>query len=104
MATITFPGRPLAIRRLTVSTAVVTLATAASPITATSIGIPAGASGCAIQVVSNGIRFAVGEDPTSANGFPLAAGDILADIAAGYDLRFIRSGGADATLEIVFYG
>jgi hypothetical protein len=104
LATITFPGRPLAIRRLTVSTAVVTLATAASPITAASVGIPAGAIGCAIQVVTAGVRFAVGEDPTAANGFPLAVGDTLTDIAAAYDLRFIRSGGADATLEIVFYG
>ena len=104
MASLSFPGRPSAVRRLTVSTAVVTLATSASPITATSIGIPQGATGCAILVVTNGVRFAVGEDPTAANGFPLSAGDVLTDIAAAYDLRFIRSGAADATLEIVFYG
>lgn len=104
MPSFRFTGRPQAYRRLTVSNSVVTLGTAASPITASSVGIGAGPVAALILVVSNGVRCAVGEDPTSANGFPLAAGDSLADIGVGTDLRFIRSGGADATLEILYYG
>ena len=93
--------RPLDIRRLTVSTAVVTLATATNPINAAP-GIPQGARSCLIKVVGDGVRFAVGADPTAANGFPLDVGDRLIDVAPGTDLRFIRSGAADATLEIIF--
>jgi hypothetical protein len=104
LASYSFSGRPIAYRRLTVSTNVVNLSTAASPITATSTGIAAGPVAALISVQSNGVRCAVGEDPTASNGFPLAAGDSLADVAVGSDLRFIRSGGADATLEVLYYG
>ena len=90
-------------RRLTVSASVVTLEDAVDPISSDT-GVPEGASEILIKVVGADVRVATGEDPTAANGFPLIAGDKLEefDVASAADLRFIRSGASDATLEILF--
>lgn len=78
-----------------------TISTASIPFTS----IPRGASLAVIQCgATNGIRFRDdGTAPTSAIGL-----QIRADTNYEYDgnlnaIRFIRSGGADATIDIAFY-
>lgn len=73
--------------------------------TAVALTVPSGATKAVVKVVAQPARFRDdGVAPTSAVGFLLAADDVLE--IYGDSLRqasFIRSGGTNAVLEVLYY-
>ena len=78
----------------TVSTSAVALAS-----------IPATATSALIVCESNAVRWRCDAAPTATDGSPLAANDslFLDSRDALLDAEFIRSGGADGTLQVVYF-
>lgn len=84
---------PKGYEQKTVSTAAVALSS-----------VPAAATGALIVVSSNGVRFRDdGTNPTAAVGVPIAAGQSFSYDGDPSALVFIRSGGADAVLDVAYY-
>ena len=73
--------------------------------TAIGLTVPGGASRAVIKVISNPLRFRDdGTDPTSSVGYSKVANDEFT--LSGDSMKaakFIRSGGSDATLEVLYY-
>ncbi len=78
---------------LVVSTAAVALA-----------DVPSSCNYAVITVETAGVRYRDdGTNPTAAIGTPLAAGAVLIYNGDPSPLKFIRSGGADATVQASYY-
>lgn len=86
------PVKALGYEQKTVSTSAVTLTVAA------------GANYCLIEVQDDSVRFRDdGTAPTSSVGMPLASGQSIEYDGQPEDLQFIRSGSADAKLNVLYY-
>lgn len=84
---------PVGFEQLTVSTAALALAS-----------VPSRASNALIAVSTNGVRWRDdGTNPTAAIGVPMAAGQSLEYDGDPSALKFIRSGAADAVLDVSYY-
>lgn len=84
-------------QQLTVSTTAVTLT------------VPANCTGALIRAESNPVRFrADGTAPTSSVGLPISNTDTIPLMLYGNgtlkNFQVIRSGGADATLDVMYFG
>lgn len=80
--------------------------------TKTTVAVPADpgrarrARAALISVETNGIRYRFdGGNPSATDGHPAAAGEtiLIEGIEAVKRLKFIRSGGADATVQITYF-
>lgn len=73
--------------------------------TATALTVPAAATRADIGVETASIRYRDdGTDPTTTAGILLEDGDILRFDASLAALRFIRTAGTSATLNVAYYG
>ena len=98
--TFTLEKNPLGYRQLTVSTTAVGLANATG-------GIPAGATRAVVQVEAQPVRWRDdGSAPTLSVGVLSAATDMfeLPSLQSINNFKAIRSGAADGTLNIRYYG
>lgn len=88
-----FVKSPVGYEQITVSTVAVALAS-----------VPPKATNALIVVSTNGVRFRDdGTNPTAAIGVPIAAGQSLQYDGDPSALKFIRSGAADAVVDVSYY-
>lgn len=90
-----------------VGTEQLTISTTAVSLT----GLPVQAKNALMQVNGADIRWLIGAVPTSTVGFILKDGDYLDFLADGSNyesvitaLQFIRDGGVDGILEVIYFG
>lgn len=86
--------KPLGYEQLTVST------------TAVALTVPAGASRALVRVAAQPIRYRDdGVAPTATVGFPQAANNEFQLVGKSlHSARFIRSGGTNASIDVLYYG
>jgi len=95
--------KPYATEQLTVSTAV--SSPTAATVNNTSAPFNFRPSAAQLTVGSNGIIYTLdGSTPTATNGLTLASGSLtLAGHQTVRNLKMIRSGGSDATVNLTYY-